>query len=119
MKIITPVIANHGDTAGREDTQKELYLKEKNLYDPKNYDSILSCAVSLLIKTIDICGFYNRVADFLDRVANHLLGNRIIDEENLKMFYPEHGITDEQLLKAYLVILNACAPKFSKNEQVR
>jgi hypothetical protein len=119
LKVITPVVIHFSNQIIHGDSEKETYENEKNIYDPTNFDNVLSSAISLLSKTIDICGFYGKVADFLEHISHHLLGNRIIDEENLKVFYPNGVITDDQILSAYLVIFNCCAPKFSGNKSVQ
>ena len=81
---------------------------------------MLSSAISLLSGIIDQCGFCQRVGDFIDKVSQHMLGKDMLDETHLSQFMPPgSNIPERRMINGLLVILNACASKFSKDARTR
>jgi hypothetical protein len=68
---------------------------------------------------MDHCGFSRRVADFLCRTTEHILGKQRMTDEEFKKFLPERKIDYENFQNAYLIIFNACAKRFSNDETLR
>lgn len=71
------------------------------------------------MKIIEICGFSRRVADLLAQLSIHLTGERPMNKEDLDQFITEENQSREKLTKAFLVIFNACARRFSTDADLK